>query len=351
MVKIKIACLFISLIALISCNSDTSGLLLILKSGKVKESVLHDKPSLRGVFVLNGKVAWVSGSKSTYARTTDGGNSWQTGKVCNDSLIDFRDIHAFSSESAIVASAGSPARFYKTTNGGKTWKLTYENRDSSIFINSIDFYSSSNGYAFSDPIKRRFFVIKTSDGGETWDTITPESLPAPLTAEAGFAASGTSIISKDDGFVAFVTGGSKARIIRSKDYGITWEATETPIKTSGSAYGIYSIGSGSQETLIVAGGCWQKPDEGVDNLAISFDSGTTWNLTATFPSGFRSSVKYLTLSKAIITCGTNGVDLSENMGKTWMKLPLNGYNAMDVSSSEDLIVLVGSNGRIASSKN
>ncbi len=351
----KIKSYYLLALVLVACTQSKpkSYLLDSLNEGKVSNYVLHGEPSLRGVDVLNDQAAWVSGSKGTFARTIDAGQTWHSGKINNDTLLDFRDIHAFSATSAIAISAGSPAKIYKTTDGGLTWILKYENRDTSIFFNSFDFCDEERGIACSDPIHGSFLFIKTQNGGESWDTIDIKILPKPLNPEGGFAASGTSVVFTTEGDILYGTGGKEARIIRSSDFGKTWEAITSPIKAGESSYGIYSIGSINAKSFIITGGCWQKPSEAFDNVAISSDKGKTWHLTKSFPSGFESCVKYLPKSKSIIVCGTNGVDISTDLGDKWSKTSRQGYNAMDLSANEDLLVFVGSKGRIdvISSKN
>ncbi|MHC1703290.1 MAG: WD40/YVTN/BNR-like repeat-containing protein [Tenuifilaceae bacterium] len=350
----KIKSIFLFVFIAFSCapSKPKSDLLDNLKEGKHSNFILSGEPSLRGVDVLDDKIVWVSGSKGTFARSIDAGLSWQSGTINNDTLLDFRDIHAFSAESAIAISAGSPARIYKTMDGGISWILKYENTDSLVFFDSFDFYEN-RGFACSDPIRGNFFFIKTNDKGETWDTVSYNGLPKPLDIEGGFAASGTSVVCSANGTVLFGTGGSEARIIRSNDFGQSWEAITTPIKAGEASYGIYSIATLDDQNYIITGGCWQKPDEAIDNVAIYNDSNKRWSLTKTFPSGFRSCIKYLPSSKTIITCGTNGVDISIDMGDSWIKTQLPGFNAIDVSINDDFIVLVGSRGKIAfaSSKN
>lgn len=351
----KVKAYFLFALVLVACTQSTpkSYLLDSLNEGKINNYVLPGEPSLRGIDVLNDQVAWVSGSKGTFARTIDAGQTWHSGKINNDTLLDFRDIHAFSDKSAIAISAGSPAKIYKTTDGGLTWILKYENRDTSIFFNSFDFCDEERGIACSDPIHGNFLFITTQNGGESWDTIDIDILPKPLNPEGGFAASGTSVVFTSEGNILYGTGGKEARIIKSSDFGKTWEAIISPIKAGESSYGIYSVGSINANSFIITGGCWQNPTEAIDNVAISSDKGKTWRLTKSFPSGFESCVKYLPKSKSIIVCGTNGVDISTNLGDKWSKTLLQGYNAMDLSDNENLLVFVGSKGRIAviSSKN
>lgn len=79
---------------------------------------------LRGVSAVNRQVAWASGANGTYARTTDGGRSWQTGQVHGAADLDFRDVDAFDADTAylLAIGPGERSRIYKTTDGGRTWR-------------------------------------------------------------------------------------------------------------------------------------------------------------------------------------------------------------------------------------
>src|ERR1044072_6299933 len=76
---------------------------------------------LRGVSAVNGKVAWASGANGTYARTADGGQTWQAGQVSGAAELDFRDVDAFDAETAylLAIGEGERSRIYKTTDGGR----------------------------------------------------------------------------------------------------------------------------------------------------------------------------------------------------------------------------------------
>ena len=88
--------------------------------------------SLRGLDVVNENIVWVTGSKGTYMRTLDAGVTWKIGVIVDS--LDFRDVHAFDKNNAVVISSGSPATIFKTTDGGDTWRITYENRDERVWL-------------------------------------------------------------------------------------------------------------------------------------------------------------------------------------------------------------------------
>src|SRR5439155_689897 len=70
----------------------------------------------RGLCVVGPKVAWVSGTKGTFARTTDAGKTWAVGTVPEAGELDFRAVKAFGERTAYLLSAGPGAgsRVYKT---------------------------------------------------------------------------------------------------------------------------------------------------------------------------------------------------------------------------------------------
>ncbi|RYZ46532.1 MAG: oxidoreductase, partial [Myxococcaceae bacterium] len=84
---------------------------------------------LRGVSAVDARVAWASGDKGTFVRTTDGGKTWKAATVPGAEGLDFRDVDAFSERTAYLLSigAGDKSRIYKTTDGGATWKLQFTN--------------------------------------------------------------------------------------------------------------------------------------------------------------------------------------------------------------------------------
>ena len=131
--------------------------------------------SFRGLCAVNSEAAWASGSGGTFARTIDGGKTWQSGKIAGAEKIDFRDVAAFDEKTAVVFGIASPAKFYKTTDGGKNWKLVYENDNNDVFFSAASFCDNKNGIALSDPVGGKFLILQTLDGGENWKQM--ENLP------------------------------------------------------------------------------------------------------------------------------------------------------------------------------
>ena len=345
--KIK-STIFILALFIISCTDQT-------KQISITDKIINTSPekykipgntSIRGLDVFDSETVWLSGSKGIFAVSSNKGKTWKSGTINNDTLLDFRDIVAFSKESAIAISAGSPAKIYKTMDKGNTWKLTYENNDPSIFFDSFEFWNEKEGIACADPIDGDFFFILTHDGGNTWERIPTEFLPKALKQEGGFAASGTCIALAENGIAMFGTGGDKARIILTHDFGKTWIAVDTPIKANDPTLGIYSVSWIKGKTFAITGGNYLRPDIADNNFAISTDNGNSWNATPAMPNGFRSCVKPLNKTNTLVVCGRTGVDISNDFGETWIKTGLPAYYTFDISPNEDFIVFAGSEGKV-----
>jgi hypothetical protein len=70
-----------------------------------QEQIVRSDADSRGPCTVSAKVAWVSGTKGTYARTTDGGKTWSVGTVPGAAKLDFRDVEAFGDTTAYLLSA------------------------------------------------------------------------------------------------------------------------------------------------------------------------------------------------------------------------------------------------------
>ena len=136
--------------------------------------------SFRGLSVVNNSVVWVSGTGGTVLRTIDNGENWKNVSVPEMENTDFRDIHGFNKNIAIVMGIDSPARFFKTIDGGKSWDLVHFDDREEVFFDGMSFWNKRNGIAFSDPVNGRHLLIRTTDGGDTWEEIPADGIPEKL---------------------------------------------------------------------------------------------------------------------------------------------------------------------------
>ncbi len=315
-------------------------------SGQWQPQAIKSDADFRGLCAVNPKVAWVSGTKGTFGRTTDGGKTWTVGTVPDADKRDFRDVEAFSEDTAFLLSAGpgEDSRIYKTTDGGKTWKLQFKNAEPKAFFDAIAFWDEKHGIAFSDPVDGRFLLIVTDDGGAKWTPLPEKSRPAALPKEGAFAASGTCLVTRGDNDVWFCTGGAKAaRVFHSTDRGKTWSVSETPLLTGIESAGVFSIAFRDRDHGVIVGGDYRKPDATEATGAVTTDGGKTWKPIEK-PLPFRSGVAWA--KDRWVAVGTSGSDVSVDDGATWKPLDQEKYNSVAFTATGDGWA-VGPKGRIA----
>ena len=312
------------------------------------------KASLRGLHACNDLQIWACGSQGTVIRSSDGGSSWTECGPDKFGDLEFRSIHAWDAQSAIVASAGSPAVILLTTNGGESWEVAYENKDPAAFFDALKFWTSKRGLAFSDPVAGRLLVVETFDGGKSWRE--SEGMPASASGEAGFAASNSGLCVDSDGNAWVGTGGADAetsRVYHRPAGASSWTVQECPLASS-ATNGVFSIAHANvaEGKLLVAVGGDYRPNEISHAVAaFSVDQGQSWTSAPGQPSAFRSSVVAFTPESsgenggAIWICtGPTGSDFSVD-GKNWHSLSERGFHVL--ASSELHIFAAGSDGRFA----
>jgi photosystem II stability/assembly factor-like uncharacterized protein len=310
----------------------------------------------RGLHVVDDKVIWASGSKGTVILSNDGGKTWRLRNVEGAEELDFRDIHAFDDGTAVIISSGDVAKIYRTTNGGRTWKSCGQKEGA--FFDSISFWNETYGIVMSDPIDGKIWLARTTNGGKSWKSLSKDHLPVAEPGEAGFAASGTNmcVVGEDTCFIGL--GGTKenqarnnSRILISNDRGKTWNfGGPIPIARSPSA-GIFSIWFADELEGVAIGGDYLNADDTSSNYATTSDGGKTWVTPSPRvpPSGYRSCVAAWKKGREVklVAVGTNGTDVSTDLGNRWVRVSKKGFNSVSFSDTGRSGWAVGQNGSVA----
>ncbi|HVM88628.1 MAG TPA: hypothetical protein VMT76_10615 [Puia sp.] len=325
-------------ILLLCCCISYSQQINILVSGT--------KTSLRGLSVVSDKIIWASGSNGIVTKSTDGGKTWQWITVKNFEQRDFRDIEAFDANTALIMAVADPAVILKTTDGGKTWKTVFTDSAQGMFLDAMEFWNKDSGIVIGDPIDGKFFIARSFDGGNSWHKIPFIELPAADSGEACFAASGTNVRKLDRDEACFVSGGLHSRLfIRDKKM-------ELPIAQGKSTTGANSIAISDDKKLkggqhiIIVGGDFAKDSLSEKNCTFTNDGGKTWIIPATAPHGYRSCVEFISDNK-LITCGTNGVDFSNDGGMNWQLVSKESFHVCRKAKKGNVVFLAGVGGKIA----
>lgn len=296
--------------------------------------------ALRGVSAVSDKIAWASGAKGTFLRTTDGGVTWAPGVVTGAADADFRGVRALSDKSAFLLSSGPGplSRLYKTGDGGVKWDLIMINANPKGFWDGIALWDPQHGVLLGDPVNGRFVVWTMSDG-ETW---VEQKGPPALPQEGAFAASNTSLFVRGAREAWFGTGGTGGgRVFHSDDGGKSWTVAKTPLRHDSEGAGVFSLAFSDARHGVAVGGDYTKPRESAGTLAITDDGGKTWTAPASSLPGYRSAVAYIEERKMWIATGTFGSDASLDGGRTWKSFGDAGYNAMSFAGTAGWAVGAG----------
>ena len=293
---------------------------------------------LQAVSTVSERVVWVSGHRATYARTTDGGATWESAQLPGvDTLIQFRDVHAVSATVAylLAAGPGERSRIYKTTDGGRSWALQFQNRDSSAFFDCFDFWDADHGVAVSDAVGGRLIIIRTDDGGAHWERVPDDVIPPAIAGEGAFAASGTCLVVRGAGHAWIGTGAETgARVYRTGDMGRTWTVVATPV-VSGQFAGIASLAFRDTLHGVALGGRLGAPEELSDNVAVTADGGRTWTLAGRPAlAGAVYGGVYVpgAPTPVLVAAGPNGLSLSADEGRSWTDLGTDAYWSVGFAS-------------------
>jgi len=215
---------------------------------------------------------------------------------------------------------------YGISNG--KFELKYSENHEKVFYDSMHFFDDNlHGIAVGDPTQDCASIILTSDGGHTWNKIPCSKLPKFEENEAFFAASNTNI--KTIGSTVWIgSGGKKARILKSDNFGDTWQIFETPIIQGAGPQGIYSIDFADKKNGIAIGGDYSNPLDNKRNKAITKDGGKTWFIVADKQNpNYKSCVQYVpnTDGKEVFAVGITGVSFSNDGGNTWNEVSKESY--------------------------
>ena len=312
--------------------------------------------SLRALSIPNKKTIWASGSSGSIARSVDGGVHFEWILVEGYSNRDFRAIHAWNEQEAIIVAIASPGIILKTKDGGKTWKKVFENKDASIFLDAIHFKNDSNGFVIGDPISNTPYLLNSDNYGEEWTEVESNFFKDSIIKEESFFAASNSNLTITENEIYFVTGGMKSRLW------LNGVAKDIPIVQGLKSTGANSIAiSPNKKYMIIVGGDFQN-DTGKKNNIVRYQinnqtksSGNNYKMNPILneimvdsnPNGYKSSVIFVN-NEIVIACGSSGVDISKNKGKSWNTISNESFHVVQKQPDTNKVFFAGKDGRIAS---
>jgi photosystem II stability/assembly factor-like uncharacterized protein len=297
------------------------------------------KASFRGLSVVDDNVIWVSGSGGTIGRSVNGGETWNFQQLPGFEKIEFRDIEGFDALQAVAMGIGSPAYILRTTDGGEHWDIVFKDTTPGMFLDAMEFWNRESGILLGDPIEGRFYIARTFDGGKSWRGIPTENRPLADSGEACFASSGCNIIKNTKAEAVFVSGGYRTHFFHRN------QKIELPMPNGKESTGANAIAAKNKKALLAVGGDFSNKDERNGTAAWSDDGGMTWNVPQINPLGYRSGVCFWKNNNWIV-CGLNGVDLTEDNGKTFRSISTTGFHVCKKAKKGKSVFMAGGQGRI-----
>ncbi|WP_339883972.1 oxidoreductase [Polaribacter vadi] len=294
------------------------------------EAFKMEDTSIRAIITLDKNNVAYAGSDGSFGFKTYKGVSLHTQNIkYQDSIApNFRSL-AFNGTDYFALSIANPALLYKISDD--QYSLVYKEEHAKVFYDSMHFFDDNiHGIAVGDPTENCASIILTDDAGKTWNKLSCENLPKFEEGEAFFAASNTNI--KTIGSTVWIaSGGTKARVLKSDDFGQTWQIFETPIIQGNGPQGIYAMDFADKNNGIIIGGDYSKPLENKANKAITKDGGKTWTLVANNQNpNYKSCVQYVpnTNGKEVFAVGKTGVSFSNDGGVSWKDVSDESYYAI-----------------------
>ncbi|WEH36817.1 oxidoreductase [Streptomyces sp. AM 4-1-1] len=291
----------------------------------------------RGLAAVDRTTAWLAGTGGTVLRTSDGGRHWRDVSPPGAGQLEFRDIEAFDARRAVALAIGEgeASRVLRTDDGGVTWAESFRNTDTRAFYDCLTFFDSRHGLAVSDPVDGKYRLLSTADGGRHWKVLPGAGMPAALPGEASFAAGGQCLVSSGSEDVWLATGGSgTARVLHSRDRGLTWSATATTLPAGDPARGVFGLAFRDRAHGIAVGGDYRADQASPRASAVTRDGGRGWRQSVTPPPAYRSGVAWLPRGlglgrESALAVGPTGTDLTRDGGRTWRTVDSGSYDTVD----------------------
>src|ERR1035437_9106731 len=214
---------------------------------------------------------------------------------------------------------GNAGKLLKSIDAGQTWlPLTLTGNMANRNYNGVYFTDANTGIAVggnrtNDSIQT---IIKTTDGGATWSTITDN---------LGSWLLNVRFIDANNGYAV----GALGKILKTTDGGTSW--TDVAVPSNLATRQFHDVYFFNTSTGIVVGG--NPANDSIQTIIKTIDGGATWTIISDALSPMLKAVYFYNNNEGYVT-GDNGViKYTSDQGTTWISdtiagSPSYGLNAV-----------------------
>ena len=307
-------------------------------------TVLLASPLL-GSATYAGSAAMGTGHHGSKGHHHGGKPSWNEGVVDADQGV--RGLDAVDRRTAWVtggsATEGGPGRVFRTTDGGRTWQDVSPPDTEGLLFRDVEARSARTAVVLAIGQGDASRIYRTTDGGRSWDAAFVNDDPAAFYNCMAFYPGGKR------GLVMGDPVDGKFRILATEDSGRSWSVLpDDGMPEAATEYGFAASG----DCLVTAGRtAYFGSGGGAARVFRSTDFGLTWTASdSTIPAGESAGVfalAFRTPQQGIAVGGdfadpANGVDAvaTTRDGSTW-------HDAGDLAHlGEDVAYLPGRGNRL-----
>jgi photosystem II stability/assembly factor-like uncharacterized protein len=184
---------------------------------------------LKSIYFIDKNNGFAAGRSRIIAKTTNGGNNWDTIRLNYPYSFDILSIFFVDINNGFLS--GQYGKIYKSSNAGGNWVSMNSNTQSDLY--SIHFNNINTGYAVGD----NGIILRTTNSGISWDS--------------SFAPNYLRSISLLKGDTSYCVG-YHGTVIKSTNAGISWQNLSHSIFTTLNKY-LNSIFFTNPNTGYIAG--------------------------------------------------------------------------------------------------
>lgn len=304
--------------------------------------------NLRFIEFPTRQTGYVSGTRDTIWKTTDGGITWNKLPLPTPGVtpqITYTDMFALNENVVFLTGNGFPRKVvFRTTDGGATWQEITNNITSfgGGNLNAVLFHDINNGYVISPG----GVLFKTTNGGASWTIdIAPTS---SLFNTLAFAPKTTTTVVPFENRKLFVSGFTLPNVAgHIMEYGnpanVNVNTTETIVNASctnlnGGSITINTTGGIAPYTYSINGGTFQSSNsftgltQGPKTIVVR--DAYCGIITKTVTVGFSDNLVLITNNDTLVCAGapvqmlasTNGT------GTSYAWSPAGGLSATNISN-------------------